>query len=341
MSSAVAPRPTPPAPPAALAPPCTAGPSLMLTPLAAAAGPSLMLTPLAAAGPSLMWPYTMGGPGCALCCGRPPLVVLTMVGAGLGLPLSEELLVLGIGAALPGLSGSRRLCTLVWLLVGVVASDLATVSLGTLLRRNSASLRAQAPRFGGRLLASIGRQLSVEGRRDARRLERQLSYRLQSTARSASELLALLSRAADQPGAGEPPPPLPPLPGPLQLTLLRRATCNTRTALATAEQVMWPEPELVRTPEPVPFLKPRRATNTAHITTLGRRALAYCACSQALRRAAWPASSCRNMREAPTLCPCARAIPNHPLPHPRSRLAPPPPPPLPLPLPRPRPRPRP
>ena len=222
----------------------------MLTPLAAAAGQSLMLTPLAAASPSLMWPYTMGGPGCALCCGRPPLVVLTMVGAGLGLPLSEELLVLGIGAALPGLSGSRRLCTLVWLLVGVVASDLATVSLGTLLRRNSVSLRAQAPRFGGRLLGSVGRQLSVEGRRDGRRLERQLSYRLQSTARSASELLALLARAADQPGAGEPPPPLPPLPGPLQLTLLRRATCNTRTALATAGQVRWPEPELVRTPEP-------------------------------------------------------------------------------------------
>lgn len=219
--------------------------------LAAAAGPSLMLTPLAAAaGPSLMWPYTMGGPGCALCCGRPPLVVLTMVGAGLGLPLSEELLVLGIGAALPGLSNTRRLCTLVWLLVGVVASDLATVGLGTLLRRNSASLRAQAPRFGGRLLASVGQQLSVEGRRDARRLERQLSYRLQSTARSAAELLALLSRAAEQPGAGEPPPPLPPLPGPLQLTLLRRATCNTRTALATAGQVRWPEPELVRTPEP-------------------------------------------------------------------------------------------
>ena len=228
-----------------------AGPSLMFTPLAAAAGPSPMLTPLAAAaGPSLMWPYTMGGPGCALCCGRPPLVVLTMVGAGLGLPLSEELLVLGIGAALPGLSNTRRLCTLVWLLVGVVASDLATVGLGTLLRRNSASLRAQAPRFGGRLLASVGQQLSVEGRRDARRLERQLSYRLQSTARSAAELLALLSRAAEQPGAGEPPPPLPPLPGPLQLTLLRRATCNTRTALATAGQVRWPEPELVRTPEP-------------------------------------------------------------------------------------------
>ena len=215
----------------------------MLTPLA---GPSLMLTPLAAAGPSLMWPYTMGGPGCALCCGRPPLVVLTMVGAGLGLPLSEELLVLGIGAALPGLSNTRRLCTLVWLLVGVVASDLATVGLGTLPRRNSASLRAQAPRFGGRLLASVGRQLSVEGRRDGRRLERQLSYRLQSTARSASELLALLARSADQPGAGEPPPPLPPLPGPLQLTLLRRATCNTRTALATAGQVSRPESKLVR-----------------------------------------------------------------------------------------------
>ena len=240
----------------------------MLTPLAAAAGQSLMLTPLAAAGPSLMWPYTMGGPGCALCCGRPPLVVLTMVGAGLGLPLSEELLVLGIGAALPGLSGSRRLCTLVWLLVGVVASDLATVSLGSLLRRNSVSLRAQAPRFGGRLLGSVGRQLSVEGRRDGRRLERQLSYRLQSTARSASELLALLSRAADQPGAGEPPPPpppLPPLPGPLQLTLLRRATCNTRTALATAGQVRWPEPELVRTPEPE-LLKPCRAPSPAHRT---------------------------------------------------------------------------
>ena len=218
----------------------------MLTPLAAAAGQSLMLTPLAAASPSLMWPYTMGGPGCALCCGRPPLVVLTMVGAGLGLPLSEELLVLGIGAALPGLSGSRRLCTLVWLLVGVVGSDLATVSLGSLLRRNSVSLRAQAPRFGGRLLGSVGRQLSVEGRRDGRRLERQLSYRLQSTARSASELLALLARAADQPGAGEPPPPLPPLPGPLQLTLLRRATCNTRTALATAGQVSRPESKLVR-----------------------------------------------------------------------------------------------
>ena len=237
----------------------------MLTPLAAAAGQSLMLTPLAAAGPSLMWPYTMGGPGCALCCGRPPLVVLTMVGAGLGLPLSEELLVLGIGAALPGLSNTRRLCTLVWLLVGVVASDLATVGLGTLLRRNSASLRAQAPRFGGRLLASVGQQLSVEGRRDARRLERQLSYRLQSTARSAAELLALLSRAAEQPGAGEPPPPLPPLPGPLQLTLLRRATCNTRTALATAGQVRWPEPELVRTPEPE-LLKPCRAPSPAHRT---------------------------------------------------------------------------
>ena len=189
-----------------------------------------------------------------------------MVGAGLGLPLSEELLVLGIGAALPRLSGSRRLCTLVWLLVGVVASDLATVSLGTLLRRNSASLRTQAPRFGGRLLASVGQQLSVEGRRDARRLERQLSYRLQSTARSAAELLALLSRAADQPGAGEPPRPLPPLPGPLQLTLLRRATCNTRTALATAGQVSWPEPEPVRTPRARAMNKTTPSLSPAHRT---------------------------------------------------------------------------
>ena len=120
---------------------------------------------------AVAWPYVMPmGPPCGvLCCSRPPLTVLALIGAGVGLPFSEEVLVLGIGAQLPGLSTTRRLCVLTWSLVGIVLSDLATVALGSLLRTQQATLRKSAPRFLGRLLRSIGRQLDFEARRDARR----------------------------------------------------------------------------------------------------------------------------------------------------------------------------
>ena len=192
-------------------------------------------------GATLVWPYAMPMPmlGSQLCCGRPPITVLALVGAGLGLPLSEEVLVLSLGSTLPTLSGVRRLCVIMWLLVGIVLSDVATVSIGAQLRHRSAALRSRAPRFAGRLLRSVGEQLSVEGRRDAKRLERQLERRLQATSRSATELLAALSRAlgpADEAKrAAAPPPPLPLLPAALQ-RLVRRVTCNTRTALAASGQ---------------------------------------------------------------------------------------------------------
>jgi len=170
-----------------------------------------------------------------VCCSRPPLTVLALVGSGLGLPLSEEVLVLGLGATMPSLSATRRLCVIVWLLIGIVASDVTTASIGGLLRRRADDLRAQAPRFGGKLLKSVGQQLSVESRRDAKRLERQLNVRLRASARSASELLSLLTGrlVTDEPA---PPPPVPPIPSPLRLQLLRRATCNTRSALAATGQ---------------------------------------------------------------------------------------------------------
>lgn len=126
-----------------------------------------------------------------------------------------------------------------WLLVGIVLSDLVTICIGSQLRRNLAVLRSQAPQFGGRLLKSVGAQLSVEARRDVKRLERQLERRLQATARTASELLASLSSAllpADVPGQRPEPPPPPPLPTALRLQLVRRLTCNTRSALAASGQ---------------------------------------------------------------------------------------------------------
>ena len=73
-----------------------------------------MPTPLASTATSLAWPYAMPLPmlgcGAEVCCGRPPLTVLALVGAGMGLPLSEEVLVISLGAALPALSNTRRLC---------------------------------------------------------------------------------------------------------------------------------------------------------------------------------------------------------------------------------------
>lgn len=193
--------------------------------------------------PTLMWPYVMPMPGmlgaCGpLCCSRPPLTVLALVGAGLGLPLSEEVLVLGLGSQLPELSASRRLCVLVWTLVGIVFSDLATVSLGATLRARADTLKATAPRFFGRLLKSIAKQLDLETRRDAKRLEQQLGRRLRATAASAADLLRSM-RDTIEPGAPTraPSPQPPPIePAALRLTVLRRFTCNTRTALASAGQ---------------------------------------------------------------------------------------------------------
>ena len=203
-----------------------------------------MLLP-AAPVPTVMWPYVMpmgGAPGCGLlCCSRPPLTVLALVGAGVGLPLSEEVLILGLGAQLPELSATRRLCVLVWALVGVVLSDVTTVALGALLRTNAGALGARAPRFAARLLKSVGKQLDFETRRDRRRLEEQLGRRLRATAGDAAENLRKLRRALEPPGAAtvppDPIPPPPPIePAALRLTIARRLTCNTRTALASAGQ---------------------------------------------------------------------------------------------------------
>ena len=214
----------------------------------------VLINPLATTtGPTLLWPYAMPMPsaaagGCGvLCCSRPPLTVLSLVGAGLGLPLSEEILVLSLGSQLPSLSPTRRLCVLLWTLVGVVASDLATVTIGAELRRRSPILASKAKSFGPKLLQSVGRQLSFEAKRDGKRLEEQLARRLLATARTATDLIARLNRALgsdssrslDDVGQNEAPLQWPRVPSPpkaLRLTLLRRATCNTRTALATVGQ---------------------------------------------------------------------------------------------------------
>jgi hypothetical protein len=186
-----------------------------------------MLVPM----PTLMWPYVLPWPGTtacgALCCSRPPLTVLSLVGAGLGLPLSEEVLVLGLGAQLPDLGATRQLCVLLWALVGIVMSDLATVTLGSQLRTRSDALRASAPRFLGRLLRSIGVQLDMEARRDARRLEEQLARRLRATASSATELLRTLGGALGGSSSSDPrPAPSPIEPSVLRLKLVRRLTCE-------------------------------------------------------------------------------------------------------------------
>ena len=84
--------------------------------------------------PGVFWPYmlTEGGVGCL--CDRPPLVVLVLLGTGLGLPLSEDVLIYGMGARLAMLALGGRACIALWALVGVVLSDLCTVALGCALR---------------------------------------------------------------------------------------------------------------------------------------------------------------------------------------------------------------
>ena len=187
------------------------------------------------ASPALLWPYMMseGGVGCL--CDRPPLMVIALVGTGLGLPLSEDVLIYGLGAQLATMTLGGRLCILLWALVGVVLSDLCTVAIGSILRTRASELRKQALPFLSRLLRAISRQLDFEVRRDARRLERQLRARLQATMASASELLAGLrgEQIEGESNLGFVPPPLPPL---LRLTAARRLTCNTRSALAAAGQ---------------------------------------------------------------------------------------------------------
>eukprot|EP00966_Prymnesium_polylepis_P146596 3385117-Prymnesium_polylepis.2 len=132
-----------------------------------------------------MWPYMMTEGGTSCLCDRPPLVLVALVGTGLGLPLSEDVLICAMGAQLATMTMGGRLCVVLWSLIGVTLSDLSTVALGNALRTRSTELRQQAVPFLSRLLRAIGRQLDFETRRDARRLERQLRGRLRATAASA------------------------------------------------------------------------------------------------------------------------------------------------------------
>ena len=124
-----------------------------------------------------------------------------------------------------------RACIALWALVGVVLSDLCTVALGCALRVRSSELQQQALPFLSRLFGAIARQLDFETRRDARRLERQLRSRLRATTASVGVLIERLRGQTASAAA-----PLPPLAPALRLTVLRRITCNTRSAIAAAGQ---------------------------------------------------------------------------------------------------------
>ena len=177
-----------------------------------------------------MWPY-VGCDGCAP--GGAVGLCASLACTGLGLPISEDVLLVSLGARFAALGWAARLAHVAAALVGVVAADLLTVSVGTALRANA--LSDQAPRFLARFYASVSKQLAFEAKRDGARLRRDLERKLRCAAADVGDAIDAVFRPRL---ADERPPDAWRLPSRLERVerAARRVTCNTRTALAGAGQ---------------------------------------------------------------------------------------------------------
>lgn len=191
--------------------------------------------------PMPVWPYI----GCTGHCGGGPLgLFLALALCGAGLPLSEDVLLIGLAPRFVGAASMPLRSKLLYILAavgGAAAADTLTVGIGRALRVNVGVLGEQAPGFLQRMLSAVRKQLVVESKRDNARLTEQIETRLRAaTINLGEELRALVgiydsgnedvTNDKDRSSAS----------GALSTwerleasnTWLRRITCNTRTSLA-------------------------------------------------------------------------------------------------------------
>ena len=175
-----------------------------------------------------MWPYVTCD-GCAP--GGAFGLFFAVAATGLGLPASEDVLLVALGSRLAAMGARARAAHVAAALAGVVAADCCTALLGAKIRENAAALGEEAPGLLRRFYEAVSRQIAYETKRDGARLRRDLEAKLN---RAVADVGATLERLF----TGAPPPPPPPTPSFFRRAeqLFRRSTCNTRTALAGAGQ---------------------------------------------------------------------------------------------------------
>ena len=187
-----------------------------------------------------MWPY-IGG--CSGHCGGGPLgLYLALALCGVGLPLSEDVLLIGLAPRLGGMTGASIVFHLLAAVAGVATADILTVGVGHALRVNASVLGGQAPSFIRRMLLAVQKQLVVESKRDGAKLREQLQLRLRVASMNVGDQLRRLTVDFDKkkmeqrsmiPAATEESPPAV-LWKRLEAsnTWVHSITCNTRTSLA-------------------------------------------------------------------------------------------------------------
>jgi len=189
--------------------------------------------------PMPVWPYI----GCTGYCGGGPLgLFLALALCGAGLPLSEDVLLIGLAPRIfvgaPSMPLRSKLLYVLAAVGGTAAADTLTVGIGRALRVNAGMLGEQAPGFLQRMLFAIRKQLVVESKRDNARLTEQIETRLRAATINLGEQLRALvgiddsenedfTNNKDASGALSTWQRLE-----ASNTWLRRITCNTRTSLA-------------------------------------------------------------------------------------------------------------
>lgn len=189
------------------------------------------------------WPYL----GCSGRCGGGPLgLFLALALCGVGLPLSEDVLLIGLAPRLLGAECTKmplayKVLHFLAAVAGVATADTLTVLTGRALRVNSKVLGDKAPGVLGRMLVAIRKQLVVESKRDNDRLREQIDRRLRSATIDLGEQLRRLQqaivpdpRSADDGSDRSSTPPKISVWQRLKASndFSRRITCNTRTSLA-------------------------------------------------------------------------------------------------------------
>lgn len=189
--------------------------------------------------PMPVWPYI----GCTGYCGGGPLgLFLALALCGAGLPLSEDVLLIGLAPRIfvgaPSMPLRSKLLYVLAAVGGTAAADTLTVGIGRALRVNAGMLGEQAPGFLQRMLFAIRKQLVVESKRDNARLTEQIETRLRAATINLGEQLRALVGIDDS--ENEDVTNNKDASGALSTwqrleasnTWLRRITCNTRTSLA-------------------------------------------------------------------------------------------------------------
>lgn len=191
-----------------------------------------------------LWPYV----GCSGNCGGGAVgLFLALASCGVGFPLSEDVLLIGLAPRLLATGGDvgmvplvSKVSLVVAAVTGVAAADTLTVCVGRALRINADALSRQAPGFLRRMLRAVGRQLAAESRRDGARLREQIETRLRAASVDLGDQLRRVvaydsgSNRGDEGDKSSSGRRVLSIWRRLEMsnTWFRRVTCNTRTSLA-------------------------------------------------------------------------------------------------------------